>query len=227
MKASGSPVTVHGLAEFDPDQPRILVANHQSSFDVFALCGWLPGNFRFVVKKELAKIPIFGAAWQRCGHVSIDRSDLSAAIESLQTVADRVASENLTIAMFAEGTRSKDGRLQPFKKGPFVLAIRAGVPIVPVAISGTHEILPKGRWRIEKSEVHVHVGSPIPTDQYSLEDRDTLRDVAFRALSDLLEVSSASETSSETPSETSQGLPANNNLTPRGEQGHSQAESEE
>ena len=186
MGATGSTVEVRGLENFDPDRPHLLVANHQSWFDVFALIGWVPGNFRFVAKKELEKIPIFGWSWRRCGHVSIDRQDRTAAIASLKAAAEKIARENLTIVMFPEGTRSSDGRLQPFKKGAFMLGIQSGVPLIPVAIKGTRDIMPKGGWTIGKGRVTIRLGRPIDTTGYEVGDRDRLRDDAHRALAGLL-----------------------------------------
>ncbi len=194
--ATGSKVTVEGLEHFDPTKPQIMVANHQSWFDVFTLIGWFPGDFRFVAKQELGRIPIFGRSWQRCGHISIDRADRSAAIGSLETAGDRIKREGLTIVMFPEGTRSPDGRLQPFKKGAFVLAIRAGVPVLPVAIQGTRQIMAKGRWRIGRSDVRVRVGVPLDTEAYGLEGRDRLKDDAWSGLRALLEGDGASKEAS-------------------------------
>ncbi len=187
MRATGSTVTVEGLERFDPTEPHIMIANHQSWFDVFALIGWFPGDFRFVAKEELRRIPIFGLSWQRCGHISIDRADRSAAIGSLDRASERIKREGLTIVMFPEGTRSPDGQLQPFKKGAFVLAISSGVPILPVSIHGTRRIMAKGRWRIGKADVSVRVGTPLDTLMYGLEGRDRLRGDAWMALRELLD----------------------------------------
>jgi 1-acyl-sn-glycerol-3-phosphate acyltransferase len=141
---------------------------------VFAVVSKVPARLRFVAKQELASIPIFGRAWRACGHVSVDRSDRAAAIESLEAASRRIRDGGLSIVMFPEGTRSPTGELQRFKKGAFVLAIKAGVPVVPVAVIGSRPIMPKGSYRIRKGEIHIRVGEPIPVDGLSHEDRDSL-----------------------------------------------------
>jgi len=185
LKAGGIRVEVEDAGDFDPEAAHIVVANHSSWFDVFALAGYLPGHFRFVAKKELAKIPLFGPAWVACGHVSIDRSDRSSAVDSLAMAAGRIRDEHLTIVLFAEGTRSQTGQLQPFKKGAFVLAIQSGVPVVPVAILGSREVMPKGRWRIRPGTIRVRIGTPIAVDALTHADRDRLKASTWQAVATL------------------------------------------
>jgi 1-acyl-sn-glycerol-3-phosphate acyltransferase len=182
LKAAGVTVEVTGMDELPRDEPRIIVANHQSWFDVFAMAGFLPVGFRFVAKAELSKIPIFGPAWIACGHVSIDRNDRVKAVQSMDEAGERMKKENLTIALFPEGTRSEDGRLKPFKKGAFVLAIQSGVPVVPVAVLGSYEVMPKGRWRIRPGRIELRVGEPIPVEGLDLADRDALLQSAWSAV---------------------------------------------
>ena len=186
VRASGSRVEIEGLERYDPEKPHILVSNHVSWFDVFAVCGYLPGHFRFVAKQELMRIPLFGRAFLQCGHVSIDRSDRNAAIASLAEAGQRIRTENLDIVMFAEGTRSTDGRLRPFKKGAFVLAIEAGVPIQPIAILGTREIMPKGSFRVRPGTVRIRVGEQIPVTDLGEADREALRARTHDAVARLL-----------------------------------------
>lgn len=171
---SGTPVRVEGMENVDPDSPQVLVGNHQSWYDVFALAGNIPKTFHFVAKKELQSIPVFGPAWKAAGHIAIDRSDRSSAIRSLEQAAQRLEEEGSAVVMFAEGTRSPDDRLLPFKKGPFMLAIHAGVPIVPFALAGTRRVFPKGSWRVRPGPIILRFGKPIPTHDLSPEDRETL-----------------------------------------------------
>jgi 1-acyl-sn-glycerol-3-phosphate acyltransferase len=172
--SAGARVRVEGLERLDGEKPMILAANHQSWFDVFALLATLPPNIRFVAKQELGRIPIFGPAWKACGHVSVDRTDRAQAVASIEGATRRIWEERLAVLFFPEGTRSPDGRLGAFKKGAFVLAIQTGVPVVPVAISGSRDAMPKGSFRIRSASIRVRLGDPIPTDGKGLEDRDRL-----------------------------------------------------
>lgn len=171
---AGVKVRVEGVEKLDWSRPFILVANHQSWFDVFALLAHLPVGIRFVAKEELRRIPVFGSAWQTCGHISVDRSDRSQAIASIKEAGARIRDQHLAVLFFAEGTRSPDGRLQPFKKGAFVLAIQTGVPVVPIGISGSHAVMPKGSFWIRSGEIWIQVGDPIPVAGRSMSERDAL-----------------------------------------------------
>lgn len=187
LRMGGARVRFQGLERLDWSEPMVIVANHQSWFDVFALGAHLPANRRFVGKEELARIPIFGPAWLACGHIAIDRSDRERAIESLEKAADRAREERLALVFFAEGTRSWDGRLQPFKKGAFVFAIQAGLPVVPLGISGSRAIMKKGSFRVRPGEIRVRVGRPISVDGLEHEDRDRLLEEARSAVAALME----------------------------------------
>ena len=166
---------------------QILVSNHQSWFDVFALAGALPVRYSFVGKKELAGIPIFGTAWARVGHYAVDRSDYKASMASLREVGDRMKAEGATLVMFPEGTRSPTGKLTRFKKGAFVLAIEAQVPVVPVAVVGSRRVLPKGAWRAKPGRITIRVAPPISTEGMTMGDRDKLTRMAHAAVASLIE----------------------------------------
>jgi 1-acyl-sn-glycerol-3-phosphate acyltransferase len=166
-------VGVTGGERILPEQPYVFMCNHQSNFDIPVLLGNLPVQFRWLAKAELFKVPIFGRAMHAAGYISIDRSDRQSAFESLQKAAD-VLRGGVSIMVFPEGTRSLDGVLKPFKKGGFVLAIEAGVPVVPVAIRGTHGIMPKGKRLIRPGDVTVCIGEPIATTPYTLETKEVL-----------------------------------------------------
>ena len=178
------------VAVEDPEQlgtgrGQILVSNHQSWFDVFALAAALPVRYSFVGKKELSRIPFLGHAWEKVGHVAIDRGDHQSALTSLQSVDGQVRDRARTIIMFPEGTRSPSGTLTRFKKGAFVMAIKAQVPVVPVALIGTRRIMKKGSWRIESGHVTIRVGHPISTAGLTLRDRDRLSKQAREAIAAL------------------------------------------
>lgn len=172
--AGGSPVEVRGLEHLDPASPQILVGNHQSWFDVFAVAANIPKAFLFVAKKELEDIFIFGRAWQAAGHISIDRSNQAAAVQSLDQAGEKMRAENSAVVVFAEGTRSPTDQMLPFKKGAFMMALHTGVPIVPFAVAGSRRIFPKGDWRVRPGPIIVTFGPPIPTDGLGLADRDAL-----------------------------------------------------
>jgi 1-acyl-sn-glycerol-3-phosphate acyltransferase len=174
LRAAGVDVRVEGLENIDPNRPYILAANHQSWFDIFAILGKIPGRFVFLAKKELLSIPVFGPAMAEDGHIPIDRSNRQKAIESLNEAARRVRN-GTSLAIFPEGTRSPDGVLQEFKKGGFILALQSKQPVLPVSISGSHRIMPKGSYlRVRPGTIRVVINAPIPTDHLTLRDRNQL-----------------------------------------------------
>ncbi len=172
-RLAGMRVTLHGGENLTVGQPYILAANHQSQFDIFALQGYLNIDFRWLAKKELFKIPVFGLGMRQAGYISIDRSRGREAIKSLYAAAERIAA-GASVIIFPEGTRSPDGHLQNFKSGGMVLAIKSGVPIVPVAICGTHDILPKGKLLARPGRVTINVGRPIATSNFKVSDKQEL-----------------------------------------------------
>jgi 1-acyl-sn-glycerol-3-phosphate acyltransferase len=180
--AAGVRVTLEGVENLLIDRPQIVVSNHQSWFDVFVLAAHLPVRYRFVAKQELGRIPVFGRSWKSCGHVSVDRGNREAAVEALDQAWREVREDSLTMILFAEGTRSPDGRLQPFKKGAFVLAVQGQVPIVPVAVVGSREIMAKGATRVRPGSVTVRIGTPIPTEGSTMRDRNRLLQASWDAI---------------------------------------------
>lgn len=168
----GIRVRVRGLERLGRG-PYMFVPNHQSHFDIAALLGYLPGNNRFAAKKEMFSEPVLGAVLRTMGMIPIDREN---PLEAIQTLS-KLKMEQYSTIIFAEGTRSRDGSLLPFKKGPFVAAIYLGVPVVPVVCKGTREIMPKGGYlSILPGEVEIVVLEPISTERMTYEDRDRLRD---------------------------------------------------
>ncbi len=160
--SSGSRAVLHGLENVTPGQPFILVANHVSWFDIFAIAARLPVDYHFVAKKELEKIPVFGLAWRVAGHISIDRANRESAVHSLRKAGQQMREQKSVVVIFAEGTRSRAGRLQPFKKGAFVLAAETGIPIVPTVVTGSFDIMRPDTFVVRPATIHVYFEPPIP-----------------------------------------------------------------
>jgi 1-acyl-sn-glycerol-3-phosphate acyltransferase len=173
IRAAGTPVTLVGFERVPRDRPVVYVSNHQSWFDILALAGTIPGTLRFVAKKEMAAIPLLGRAMKAAGHIYIDRQNRAQAIEAYEEVAAWIRN-GLSTVVFPEGTRSRTGRLLPFKKGPFVLALAAQVPVVPVYVSNTFLILPKAHLLLRPRRITIYFDEPIPTAGMSYEQREVL-----------------------------------------------------
>jgi 1-acyl-sn-glycerol-3-phosphate acyltransferase len=176
-----SGVRIRGEREvaLDPNAIFVFMANHQSHFDVLAVIAALPEfQLRWVAKKELTTVPIFGWALRHSDHIIIDRSDHGQAMATLRTAVAKMRS-GLCVIIFPEGTRGPgDGTLLPFKKGGFVLAMESGVPIVPVAVRGSRNVLGRHGWQIHGGEIDVLVGAPMPVAR--LERDELIRQVRER-----------------------------------------------
>lgn len=181
LRLAGVRVRVEGRSRIPKDRPVIYVSNHQSHFDILALIRALPGQYRVVAKKELFAIPVFGWALWLAGFIKIDRSDRDKAFRSLDLAARKIA-RGRSVLIFAEGTRSRDGSLRPFKKGAFVLAIRSACPIVPVSISGSRAVLPQGSLRIGRGAIDVVIGEPIETAGRAMEEKESLMEAVRLAV---------------------------------------------
>ncbi len=168
-----------------PPAAAVYMSNHQSLLDAPALMLALPHNCRFVAKSELSHIPVFGWALRVAGFVFIDRTDRQRAIETLDRAAG-ILQQGSPILVFAEGTRSPDGILLPFKKGGFVLALKAGTPIVPIAVRGGSEILPKGKLGGRPGTIVVSIGTPIDTSAFTMENKEALMETVRGRISALL-----------------------------------------
>jgi len=184
-RCGGVKVRVEGMENLDPDRPYILASNHQSQFDIFALDGFLMVDFRWLAKKELRRIPIVGAAMGLTGSVFVDRSHGRKAMRSLGEAAKRIAS-GTSVVIFPEGTRSPDGCLLPFKSGAMYLAIKSGVDIVPVAIVGGYDVLPKGRFLFRPGQMVVKIGKPVSTKDYNQKQKQELADLLHSKVADLI-----------------------------------------
>ena len=170
--AAGIKVRVHGTENLTPGEPHIFASNHISWFDVPALAKILP-RYKFVAKAELFKVPIFGRGMRTIGMIEIQRDNRKAAFGAYDVAAERIRSGS-SVVVFPEGTRGHAYPLRPFKKGPFVLAIAAGVPIVPVIVHGTIEIMPKGSLWVHPGKIDVHLLEPVSTTGVDYDHREAL-----------------------------------------------------
>ncbi len=167
----GVDVQLRGLEHLGGGGPFVFAPNHQSHLDILVLLGFLPGRTRFAAKRELWAHPVVGAVLDTLGMVPIERDHPERAIDAL----DRAATERQSFVIFPEGTRSRTGQLLPFKKGAFVLAIAAGLPIVPVVCRGTRRLMPRGsRLTVVPGTVEIVIEAPIPTVGLGYADRDAL-----------------------------------------------------
>ncbi len=153
-------VSTTGLEYLDKSKQYVYVANHASMFDIPAIFAAIPDDIRIILKKELTRVPIWGWALKVGPYISIDRFNPKDAMESIDRALEAVRG-GASVLVFAEGTRSRDGRLQPFKRGAFALAARSGVPIVPVTINNSFRIMPKGSLKIEPADISIVIGRSI------------------------------------------------------------------
>lgn len=171
----GARLEVEGLPTLDLSQSYLFVANHTSQLDIPVLFAALPIPLRFLAKQELRRVPLVGHFIAAMGMVFIDRGQSEAARRSIEDLAASLAA-GMSLMAFPEGTRSRDGQLQPFKTGAFVAAIKAGVPVVPLYIHGAAKVLPAKTMRVRPGCVDLTVGKPVPSQGLDLEDRRELAD---------------------------------------------------
>jgi 1-acyl-sn-glycerol-3-phosphate acyltransferase len=197
----GVKIKLSGRENLPSSGPFILMATHNSHFDIPILIKEVPRQFRIVAKKSLFKIPIFGWIMSAAGYVSVDRENKQQAFASLDKASSTVKA-GMPLLIFPEGTRSPDGSLGPFKKGGFVLATKAKAPIIPVVIDGTYHVLPKSTWRISPGSVRVTLGKPIDASGYSYETKESLMEDVHKAMTEIRAANTLSgHASSLTPSD--------------------------
>lgn len=177
----GIRVTVEGLEHLLPGQTYVFAANHRSQFDIFVLLAALPGDFGWVAKKSLFRIPLFGQALSRMGNVPIDRANLQEAIKSLNHAAALVRGGR-SVIIFPEGTRGTTRELLPFKKGVFIMALKAGQPIVPVSLNGTLAIQPRGSLMVRPGPVKVVFSPPIDPQDFRGRPKEELMEAVRQAI---------------------------------------------
>jgi len=182
----GIKVETKGKENIDVEQPYVVVANHESQIDIPVLFSGLPIGMRFLAKRSLFFIPFFGWSMAVAGYIPIDRSSRRKAVRSIDKAALRIR-KGPSLMVFPEGTRSPDGGLKKFKTGAFVLAIKAGIPVLPVAIRGTFEVMPKSSLAIRPGNVECVIGRPIETKGMAMTNKEALKNQAFAAVAEMIE----------------------------------------
>jgi 1-acyl-sn-glycerol-3-phosphate acyltransferase len=167
LAVCGARVTLEGREKLDRESRYVFVANHQSHLDIPCLMSVLPYHLTFIAKKELFAIPFFGWGITAMGHIAIDRSSARKARDSFRKAVRRLQNEDISVMIFPEGTRSRDGRVGEFKRGSFALAVDAGLPVVPVTIEGSIEILRKGSFLFSPGTVTITLHDPIEVEGYT------------------------------------------------------------
>lgn len=174
-------VTVIGKEKIQKDKSYVIVANHQSQYDIFVIYGWMPVDFRWVMKMQLRGVPFLGYACYKIGHIFIDRSHPDAAKASINAARDRIKG-GTSIMFFPEGTRSEDGRLKEFKKGAFKFALDMGLPILPVTIINTRNVLPAKSLKLFPGKAKMVIHDPIDIAGYGEESMGKIMDLAKKSI---------------------------------------------
>jgi 1-acyl-sn-glycerol-3-phosphate acyltransferase len=169
MKLSRCPITVEGREHFDGTRPAICVGNHTSIVDAFTSIWLVPPGTVGVAKKQILYYPFYGQIWYLSGHLTLDRANTEKAKASMCKLADYVRRKKLQVLMWPEGTRARDGRLLPFKKGFVHLALATGLPIVPMVTTGAHRVWDKGSLKLREVPISIRFLPAIDTSSWSLE----------------------------------------------------------
>jgi 1-acyl-sn-glycerol-3-phosphate acyltransferase len=179
---AGVRVKVEGLEKLTPGASYVFASNHLSYMDTPVILAHIPADFRFMAKDGLFKIPLLGTHLGQAGHIPVPRGNPRAAVKTMSLAAETIRARNISLLIFPEGGRSHDAVLQPFKDGGAYIAIKAGVPLVPLAISGTHEILAMHSATFHRGAVTLRIGDPISTTGMTLHDRKSLTETARQAV---------------------------------------------
>ncbi|MBW2092656.1 MAG: 1-acyl-sn-glycerol-3-phosphate acyltransferase [Deltaproteobacteria bacterium] len=166
-------VRIEGKENLEPGANYIFAANHSSIFDILVLMAYLPIQFRWLAKKSLFSLPVYGHSMKLAGYIPIDRSNPREGVKSLEKAAEKVR-KGASVIIFPEGTRSDDGQIGEFKRGGFILAVKAGLPIVPVSISGAHRVMPARTFKVYPGPIKVVFGKPIPTKDIKRSEQNQL-----------------------------------------------------
>jgi 1-acyl-sn-glycerol-3-phosphate acyltransferase len=176
LKLGGVKFRTEGFENLPMDKNYLFVSNHQSQVDIIALAAALPIKFGWMAKKSLFKVPFLGWHMTRMGYVPIDRGNISSQTSGLVKASRSLKGGN-SLVIFPEGSRSKDGKLRPFKDGAFYIALESGTPIVPVTINGTGDIIRKGSYKINPGDVKIVASGVIDVASYQHGDREKLKEL--------------------------------------------------
>jgi 1-acyl-sn-glycerol-3-phosphate acyltransferase len=168
-KSMGLSFSCRGAEKVAPQTSYIVAPNHQSHTDILALMVMLPLQFHWVVKRELLKIPLFGWALARTGAVALNRADRAESVRKLQQAESKLK-RGWSVLIYPEGTRSPDGNIQAFKKGAFMMAVKTGIPILPVTCNGAFKVLPRKTLALRPGHISVTIGDPVDTSGLTVED---------------------------------------------------------
>lgn len=184
---SGTRLTIRGKEKINTNLTHIVMSNHQSLFDVWALIGKIPLQIRWIVKAEIRKIPVFGYTLERMGHIYVDRKKRAAAYISLETAAGKIKN-GTSVIIFPEGTRSNDGHLLKFRMGGIIMALKSGVPILPVTVNGSRFVLPKNTLALMPGKIEVVVGDMIDASTYDENNKNELMEKIRSAIHENLDL---------------------------------------
>ena len=177
---------VEGLEHVDPASSYVFIGNHSSYYDTPVALAHIPVQFRFLAKRGLFQIPFLGTHLSRAGHIPVPREDPRASVKTMQLAAETIQQKNISLLIFPEGGRSHDGVLQRFKEGGVYIAIRAGVPVVPIVLIGTRHVLPYGGGIVLSGRVKLKIFAPIETKELTLKDRGKLTEEVRQLISNSL-----------------------------------------
>ena len=182
LRVSGIRVSVEGLDQIRPDGSYVLASNHASYMDTPVVMASIPVQFRFLAKRGLFQIPLLGTHLGQAGHIPVPREDPRASVRTMQLAAETIVRRHISMLIFPEGGRSLDGMIQPFKEGAAYIAIRAGAPIVPLVLIGTHDVLPMHSKIVRPGHVILRILPPIETSGLTLKDRAGLTEKLHRLI---------------------------------------------
>jgi 1-acyl-sn-glycerol-3-phosphate acyltransferase len=187
LAASGVRLTIEGLEHLPEGEASFLIGNHQSALDIPIVIMAFKGDVRFMAKSTLFRIPIFGWALRMYGYVPVDRTRARITLDALNRMYARVGRDPISLVVFPEGTRSSDGRLLPFRRGTMKICRRVGLPVVPFAIAGSHNVTPPGRLRARPGHVRLTFGEPIPAPEVAAMSNEELHDRIRKLIADMLD----------------------------------------
>ena len=183
---AGVRIETEGLEKIDFSKPYVIATNHASYMDTPVILNAIGLQFRFIANESLFKIPLLGTHLKLAGHVPVPKGDPRAAIRMMQTAADNIREKGISMLIFPEGGRTRDGNLQDFKEGVAYIAIKAGVQIIPVGLTGVRGIVAMGSAIVRPGRVTLRVGNPISTEGLSLKDRQKLTELVRESVAALI-----------------------------------------